>query len=244
MKPVIGITTSYIGEASPMRIFLKETYSNEIRQAGGLPMLLPLDINIEDIKEYTARLDGILFSGGADLSPHLFNEEPMWELNCLLSSRDNTELGLMKAARDLRMPIFGICRGCQTINVALGGTLYQDIQRQVPGSHGHYPKDTPACEAYHSVSILDAGSYMAEVFKQSVIRTNSFHHQSVKKLAEGLRLTAQTSDGIVEAFQGVDPGWYVHAVQFHPEAMSSKYPEFHGLFVSFIEACRKKIGDK
>jgi len=237
MKPVIGITTDCVVDGASSRIGLKETYSNEIRRAGGLPILLPLEIAEEDAEEYASKLDGILFSGGADLSPHLFDEEPIWELNSFLSSRDNTELALMKAARNLRLPIFGICRGCQTINVALGGTLYQDIPRQIPGSNGHYPKGTPVYEPYHSVSILGSDSRMAAVFKKPFIRTNSFHHQSVKQLAEGLRLTAQTADGIVEAYEGIDPAWFIHAVQFHPEAMSEKHPEFRGLFIDFIKAC-------
>jgi len=239
MKPFIGITTSYMDDASPMRMFIKETYTIEIIRAGGLPILLPLDVSAEDAGEYASKLDGILFSGGADLSPHLFNEEPIRELNSLLSVRDNTELALMKAAERLRLPIFGICRGCQTINVALGGSLIQDIPRQVPAAHGHYPKDTPVYEPYHSVSILSGDSIMGTVFKKSVIRTNSFHHQSVKQLGQGLRLTAQTADGIVEAFEGTDSAWYVHAVQFHPEAMGEKYPEFRGLFNDFITACAK-----
>jgi len=240
MKPVIGITTDCIIESSSARISLKETYSNEIRRAGGLPILLPLEILAEDAEEYASKLDGILFSGGADFSPHLFNEEPIGELHSLLTVRDNTELALMKAAKKLHLPIFGICRGCQTINIALGGSLYQDIPRQVPTAHGHYPKGTPVYEPYHSVTILCSDSRMASVFKKSVVRTNSFHHQSVKQLAEGLRLTAQTSDGIVEAYEGTDPSWYVHAVQFHPEAMADKHPEFTGLFNDFLQACKAR----
>ena len=240
MKPFIGITTDYSGEYSPFRICLEEPYAIEIRRAGGLPVLLPLDISPEDAVEYASKLDGILFSGGSDLSPHLFNEEPIRELNSLLSSRDYSELALMKAAQRLCLPVFGICRGCQTINVALGGTLFQDIPRQIPGAHGHYPKDTPVFEPYHSVSILSDDSRMAAIFKKPVVRTNSFHHQSVRQLAPGLRVTAQSSDGIIEAYEGADSAWYVHAVQFHPETMGEKHPEFRGLFTDFVTACLRQ----
>ena len=241
MKPFIGITTNFTGQDAQLCISLRETYCNEIRRAGGVPVLLPLDIKSEDIGEYTARVDGILFSGGADLSTHLFNEDPIWELNSVSSVRDATELALMEAARHLKLPVLGICRGCQTVNVALGGTLIQDIARQIPNSIGHYPKDTPSCEPYHNVTILDGESRIAAIIKQPGIRTNSFHHQAVKQLAPGLRVTAQTSDGIVEAYESADPSWFVHCVQFHPEAMSEKHPEFRGFFTDFVMACRNRI---
>jgi len=239
MKPLIGITTDSAGDTAPWRISLKETYSNAIRAAGGLPILLPLDISAEDVEEYVPKLNGVLFSGGSDLSPHLFKEEPIKELNSLLTSRDNTEMALMKVIQRLRIPIFGICRGIQTINTALGGTLFQDIPQQIPGAHGHYPRGTPAFEPYHSISILQSDSRIGSVFKKSAIRTNSFHHQSIKQIAPGLRVTAQASDGVIEACESTESAWYIHAVQFHPEAMCEKHPEFLGLFIEFVNACRK-----
>ena len=240
MKPVIGITVSFSGQDSQTAIFLRETYPNEIRRAGGVPVILPLYIADGDIEEYTSRIDGILFSGGADLSPHLFNEDPIWELNSLSSVRDETELALMKAARLLHIPVLGICRGCQTINVALGGSLIQDIPRQINNSIGHYPKDTPSYEPYHNVTILPGESRIAAIFKQSVIRTNSFHHQAVKQLAPGLRVTAKTQDGIIEAYEGEDPSWFIHSLQFHPETMCEKHPEFRGVFTDFVKVCQER----
>ena len=241
MKPFIGIAPGFTGQDSQLCISLRETYSNAIRCSGGVPVIFPLYIAPDDIGEYAARVDGILFSGGADFSPHLFNEDPIRELNSISSVRDDTELALMEAARLSRIPILGICRGCQTINIALGGSLIQDIPRQFPNSIGHYPKDIPSCEPYHYVTILGGESRMAAIFKQPGIRTNSFHHQSVKEIAPGLRVTAQTSDGIIEAYEGADPSWYVHGIQFHPEAMCEKRPEFRGLFTDFVTACRQRV---
>ena len=241
MKPFIGITTDFTGKDSDMHITLRENYINETRRAGGIPVLLPLDIMQDDIGEYTSRIDGILFSGGGDLSPNLYHEEPILEVQSIFSIRDAAELALMKAAQHLRIPVFGICRGCQTVNVAMGGTLIQDIPRQIPSSIGHYPKDTHDYEPYHSVSILDGESLMAAIFKQPSIRTNSFHHQAVKQLAAGLHITAQAQDGIVEAYEGNDPSWFVHCVQFHPETMCEKHPEFRGLFSVFIKACQNRV---
>ena len=241
MKPFIGITTNFTGDNSLICSSLRASYNNEVRNAGGTPVLLPHNILPEEAGVYVAKLDGILFSGGGDLSPHLYNEEPIRELHSFFSIRDAAELALMKEARLLYLPVFGICRGCQTINVALGGTLIQDIPRQIPDSIGHYPKEIPNYEPYHNVTILPGESKITSIFNQSNIRTNSFHHQAVKQLAPGLRITAQTSDGIIEAYEGIDPAWYIHCVQFHPETMCEKYPEFRLLFSDFIKACEERI---
>ena len=237
MKPFIGITTTFTGEDYQIGSNLRATYSNEIRRAGGTPVLLPHNILPEEASEYTVKLDGLLFSGGGDLSPHYFNEEPIRELGGFLSIRDVTELSLMREAQQIGLPVFGICRGCQLINVALGGSLYQDIPRQIPDSIGHYPKNTPHYEPFHKVTIVSGESRIASIVKQPSIRTNSFHHQSVKHLAPGLRVTAQAADGIIEAFEGTDPAWYVHCVQFHPETMCEKHPEFRAFFTEFVNAC-------
>jgi len=239
LKPLIGITTSFTGEDTQLAVYLPQVYCKAISLSGGTPVLLPLEIKPEFAKEYTSKLDGILFSGGGDLSPHLFDEDPIRELLKFFTVRDETELALINQARDLRLPVLGICRGCQVINVALGGSLYQDIPSQRPEAIGHYPKGIPVYEPYHKINILPIESRLTHIFKKPSIMTNSFHHQSVKQLAQGLRLTAQSSDGIIEAFEGIDPAWYVHGLQFHPEAMCEKHPEFLGLFADFVNACQK-----
>ncbi|MCL2006592.1 MAG: gamma-glutamyl-gamma-aminobutyrate hydrolase family protein [Treponema sp.] len=244
MKPFIGITTSFQGEDYQIGSYLRATYSNEIRRAGGTPVLLPHNIPPEEAGEYTAKLDGLLFSGGGDLSPHYFNEEPIRELVSFFSIRDVTELSLMREAQQIGLPLLGICRGCQLINVALGGSLYQDIPRQVPDSIGHYPKGTPHYEPYHNISILPGESHIASIVKQPSIRTNSFHHQSVKDLAPGLKVTAKSCDGIIEAFEGTDPSWYVNCVQFHPETMCEKHPEFRAFFTHFVNFCENRTKSK
>ena len=238
MKPFIGVTCGFSGEDAMIFNHLRATYTKEIKRAGGIPVILPLEIHSEDAEEYVSKLDGILFTGGGDISPHLFDEDPIKELGGFISIRDVTEFELMKAAQKLGVPVFGICRGCQVINVVLGGTLYQDIPKQLPDAIGHSPRNTAHYEPFHKITIEPGDSRISRVIKKQSIMTNSFHHQSVKQLAPGLRVTAKTSDGIIEAYEGTDPGWYVHSVQFHPETMSERHPEFREFFTEFVNACR------
>ena len=238
MKPFIGITAGFSGEGSPVTTALSVNYVNAVRSAGGIPVILPFEIKPEDTDEYASKLDGILFSGGGDLSPHYYNEDPIRELGSFLTARDSTELALMKTAQNRRLPVLGICRGCQLVNVALGGSLIQDIPVQMPHTISHFPKGIQNYEPYHNITILPDESRIFSIFKNSIIRTNSFHHQAVKKPASRLRVTAQASDGIVEALEGTDLDWYVHCLQFHPEMMFEKHHEFLGIFTDFINACK------
>jgi putative glutamine amidotransferase len=239
MKPIIGITSGSSGDESGLRATLSEAYINAIKRAGGIPLIVPYCILADDADEYITRLDGVLFSGGADISPHLYDEEPVREVASFSSVRDAGEFALIRAAGSQRKPVFGICRGCEVLNVALGGSLFQDIPTQIPESIGHYPAKILFDELYHNVSILSGESRMASIFKLPAIRTNSFHHQSVKQLAPGLRVTAVAKDGVIEAYEGTDPAWYVHSVQFHPEGLFGKHQEFLGLFTDFITACNR-----
>lgn len=240
MKPIIGITAALTRNEGDQYSRLNDTYTRSIRAAGGVPLILPYDTAPDDAGQYLAVLDGILFSGGGDLDPKYFGEDPHPALKRISAVYDTSELALFKAAARKKLPVFGICRGCQLINVALGGSLYQDIPAQLPSAMGHSPNGTAMSEAYHRVEIVDGPSIMARSFGEAGVYTNSFHHQAVKDLAPGLRISARTADGIIEAFEGTDPSWFLHAVQFHPEAMCSPdLPDSQGfreLFTCFVEA--------
>jgi len=238
MKPFIGITTGFTGDEPQLAHYLRTNYTNEVKRAGGIPVIFPLLITPEDAAEYVSKVDGIVFSGGPDFSPYLFNEDPIRELINFSTVRDDTEFALFREAQSAKLPILGICRGCQVINVAMGGSLFQDIPRQVQDAIGHNPSGIPSHEPYHRITILPGESRIASILKVSSIRTNSFHHQSVKQVGKGLRVTARTSDGVVEALEGTDPSWYVHCLQFHPEGMCERHPEFRALFTDFINNCR------
>ncbi|HAP44432.1 MAG: hypothetical protein A2087_09615 [Spirochaetes bacterium GWD1_61_31] len=243
MAPRIGITTFPTRQAENRFHTLNENYTRAVRAAGGLPLLLPFDLMAEEAADCVAGIDGLLISGGPDISPWQYGEEPLPAVNQVYEMYDHSGLALFQAAATRQLPVFGVCRGCQLVNVALGGSLYQDLPTQCPQVFGHRPTDQPMTELYHEVRIVEADSVMATVFGQPTIRTNSIHHQAISRLASGLRVTAQARDGIIEAVQGIESGWYLHAVQFHPESLTRDYPKFLGLFTDFVAAARLFASD-
>ncbi|QRG66788.1 gamma-glutamyl-gamma-aminobutyrate hydrolase family protein [Brevibacillus choshinensis] len=231
MKPIIGVTT-FLSEQSKYSS-VNKNYIDSIYAAGGLPVNIPIIAGETNYDAYVDMVDGILFTGGNDIAPYFFGENPVKQLHSMSSVRDEYELALFKGAYEKNMPIFGICRGIQLINVALEGTLYQDIYSQVPGALGHYPEHTAADEFYHSVQIT-GGTKLHEIFGTDRIFTNSFHHQSVKALGKNLVTTAFSEDGIVEAVESTEDRFLL-GVQWHPEAMTNRHPMFLGLFTRFVQ---------
>ncbi len=182
MKPIIGITTFESEEKGYHRI--KSNYINSVFAAGGIPINIPIIHEEKDYDAYLDILDGIIFTGGLDVSPLSYNENPLKEINSTSSIRDKYEMGLFKKAYERKLPILGICRGLQVANVVLGGSLYQDIYVQVPGVLGHQPDDMPNDEFYHSINIKK-DTKLFNIFKSEKIFVNSLHHQAIKELGEG-----------------------------------------------------------
>ncbi|MFE1627599.1 gamma-glutamyl-gamma-aminobutyrate hydrolase family protein [Brevibacillus reuszeri] len=232
MRPIIGVTT-FLSEQSKYST-VSRNYIDSIYAAGGLPVNIPIISNESNYEDYIDMLDGLLFTGGNDIAPYYFGENPVRELNSMSSIRDEYEFSLFKAAYEKNMPIFGICRGIQLINVAMDGSLYQDIYSQCPGTLGHSPEHTASDEFYHAVQIkVDTQLY--EIFGEERIFTNSFHHQSVKQLGNNLIATAYSEDGIVEAIESTEDRFLL-GVQWHPECMTKRHPMFLKLFRAFVEA--------
>ena len=234
MKPIIGLTSQF--EYSVSRKFnkLNYTYIDAVVKGGGVPIILPILKNLDDLDKYLDSIDGIIFTGGEDISPLLFGENPIKEVDTICYDRDKIELELFKRAYNRGMPILGICRGLQLINVALGGTLYQDINRQLPNSLGHI--STYNIEGgYHSIDIID-DTILYDILGKEKINVNSQHHQSVKELGKNLRVNALSSDGIIEGIE-TTTGNFVLGVQFHPEAMIEETKEFINIFEYFILYC-------
>jgi putative glutamine amidotransferase len=240
MKPIIGVTT-YLSETSKYSTVGK-AYIDSVYEAGGLPINIPIVGNKSDYLDYVDLIDGLLFTGGNDIAPYFYGENPIKELHSMSSIRDEYEFSLFRSAYEKQMPIFGICRGIQLINVALGGSLYQDIHSQCPGALGHFPEKTATDELYHSIQITK-NSKLHEIFGEEKIFTNSFHHQSVKMLGNNLMATALSEDGIIEAVESTEKDRYVLGVQWHPECMTKRHPQFGKLFLHFVEAAAayKKI---
>lgn len=218
-------------------------YTELLLKLGAEPFILPLGYKAETLGEVLQDFDGLLLCGGDDLNPTLYGEEPHPELGTFYEPRDTQELELFKAAAEMKMPVFGICRGLQLINAALGGTLYQDIPSQFPTKINHHmeaPYDVPA----HKI-LLKEGGLLAGLTGEGSLEVNSCHHQAIKELAEPLCCEAAAEDGLCEAVAGKDPDHYIAAVQWHPEFMyknADHSAEILGSFVDAAEAYRRRKG--
>jgi len=219
MKPIIGITCSYDWDKGHFR--LNKTYVNAIIKAGGIPIILP-SIQPEAVNDILKIVDGILLSGGVDVDPYIYGEKPIPNMGRIDPDRDKFEIALTREALKREVPILAICRGIQVLNVAAGGTLYQDIQSQVPGAikHRWYTSsglDVPPSYPTHTVKVK-VGSKLYKIFGKEQLRVNSFHHQAVKDVAERFKATAWAEDGIIEAIEYTGE-CFIMGVQWHPEWM-------------------------
>lgn len=236
--PLIGITLH--APADPDRATL-DTLINLIAQgvdrAGGLPVFIPLGLTTDTLHALYARLDGVLFSGGGDIGPVWYGLEPHPTMSSVDPERDRTEMLLARWAANEPKPFFGICRGTQVINVALGGTLFRDVGEH-PGAHKHsYDASLESTLRAHDIQVQE-DTRLAEILGQPVLRVNSLHHQAVRQAAPGLSITARSSDGIVEAVEMPEHPFGL-AVQWHPECLPDA-PEQRRLFEAFVRAARSK----
>lgn len=231
MRPVIGITTHLSEDERTMS--MGRTYSDVLIHLGAVPVMLPATTDAKAIAEYVNLADGVLLSGGCDVNPLLFGENTEWACGTVSVLRDAFEMELCKAllARGDK-PILGICRGFQALNVALGGTLYQDLVEQKGLMHSDP-------ELRHAVRV-EEGSVLYRLFGTQFF-VNSTHHQAVKDAAPGLRITARSDEGIVEAFE--HESLPILATQFHPERLTGvlwddRTPDFAPLFAHFAALCQ------
>ncbi len=230
MRKLIGVTSEYRHYTNKKSLEVNNTYIRAVERAGGFPIIIPILEDKENIDIYLDLIDGLVLTGGADILPSLFGEDPMKETTSICLDRDMMELKLVEKAIERNIPILGVCRGLQVINVALGGNLYQDIPKQVAGAHGHVSIES-VFTGYHDIKI-EKDSFLYEIFNKDKLLVNSLHHQAVKDLGEGLKVSAKSNDGIIEAIEGLDKP--IYCVQFHPEALAEKKEEFLNIFKFFI----------
>jgi putative glutamine amidotransferase len=234
MKPLIGITTNQSHNVyGQPTIMLMQSYVNAVIQAGGIPVLIPSSITDEGWDSVYSRLDAILFSGGGDISLEHFPGEPHPRIDDVDLLRDSLELKFVTAAAKDGKPFLGICRGCQVVNVALGGTLYTHIHDQIPNALDHdYPGNRRTI-LVHEVKI-EEGTRIAEIYGEPIIKVNSLHHQGLKDIAPSLRVAGHSPDGLVEAIELPDHPFGL-AVQWHPEWLTDQ-ESTRNLFRKFVEA--------
>ncbi|HOO25611.1 MAG TPA: gamma-glutamyl-gamma-aminobutyrate hydrolase family protein [Clostridiales bacterium] len=229
----IGIT--YLG-SDPFRRYMQKKYTDSLKAAGAKAVLLKQSEDNDVISRYATDCDAFVFPGGADLSPSLYGEEPLPECGKSYPERDNFEVALLNEVMRLRKPILSICRGAQLVNVALGGTLYQDIKSQLPEALPGHMDFWRRKRGSHPI-IIEKDSRIFDIFGEKAY-VNSMHHQAIKEPANYLRPVAKSADGIIEALEYPAYPYFV-AVQWHPEHMAASDPKQAALFKSFVEESAK-----
>lgn len=219
------------------RVRLNSAYVRALESAGLVPLIVPPLSGEGAVREILARVDGVVLTGGEDVEPSLYGQERVEQCGASNPERDATEIALVRAARDLKRPVLAICRGPQLLNVALGGTLFQDIPSQVEGALDHNARDERASRI-HPVAV-EPGSRIANAVEATALSVNSLHHQSVRRIAPPLRVTAVAPDGVVEGVESVDDDWWVIGVQWHPEEMTDSPEQWdRGIFKAFADRLR------
>jgi putative glutamine amidotransferase len=212
------------------------TYTDAVLRAGGLPVVLT-PVPDEDVASIVERVDGLLLSGGGDIEPRRYGESPHPTVRRTNAARDEFEIALTRAALARHLPVLAICRGLQIVNVALGGTLIQDIPSAL-GSIDHTVIGHAVYDGHQPVTV-ESNSLIAKATGETDLMVNSIHHQAVKDIAPGFRAVAWANDGVVEGIEYEDERWPLLAVQWHPEYLSGNSDEpSHRLFEGFVDSAR------
>lgn len=236
MKPVVGVIPLFDEEKDS--IWMVPGYMEGILQAGGLPIILPLKAEDDELLQLCDMCNGFLFTGGQDVDPAVYGAEKSRWCGMPNHDRDVLETRIFAYALEKDKPVFGICRGIQLINALLGGTLYQDLPAEYEGSkevehHMKPPYDVPC----HQVTVPE-NTPLWQLLRKSILKVNSYHHQAIKELARTLKAMAISEDGLIEAVYMPDKR-FIQAVQWHPELIYQADEDARKLFGSFVDACRE-----
>jgi len=248
MKPLIGITCSYgIVSGNPLSSVstahmpqefnqLSNAYVKAVENAGGLPVIIPLYNDIKNIIPLLEILDGIVLPGGADVSSIMYGQRPSGKLKTITPLRDKQEIEIVNhIIKHKHMPVLGICRGMQILNIAYGGSLYQDLESNGFSCHllNMYPRNYET----HTVIPCET-SILSGIFGNTEIGVNSFHHQAVQNIGNGLKVTALSSDKVIEAVEDCQEDKFMVGIQWHPEEMPEDTKQ-QEIFKIFINSCKK-----
>jgi len=234
--PIIGVTTS--SEVTPKgvsRAFLNASYIRAVEKAGGVPLLLTPYHSPDALKRFAEQVDGLLLTGGGDIDPVRFGEAPHAKTDLISPERDELELErVTRQAIDSGLPLLAICRGLQVVNVALGGSLHQHVP-DVFGESIAHSQPGARSDRTHDVTV-EAGSLLARVAGGEQLRVNSFHHQAINQLGDGLKPVAWSPDKVIEAVEMPGARGLVLAVQWHPEELVDDDPAALALFRTLVDA--------
>lgn len=237
---IIGITGEEIRQKDkqwgPSMDGQSQTYVDAIVRAGGTPIILPVTSNVKVWEQYLQFCDGILFAGGADIQPALYGEQNHESVTDVAVDRDKQELYLIKKFLEKDKPLLAICRGMQLLNIADGGTLYQDIPSCLPNASNHRISSEKQDVTFlaHQLKI-EPTSRLATILQTCSLGTNSHHHQAIKEPGHNCIITAHAEDGIIEAIE-LPEAYYAIGVQSHPESLGDAVPVWQRLFASFVQA--------
>ncbi len=231
-QPLIGVTTSSVSR-EPERVQLNAAYVRAVEVGGGVPVLLPPQLSPAALGQLLLAVDGILLTGGGDIDPSRYGEPPHESLVYVSEERDTLEIAVVHAALERNLPVLALCRGMQVLNVALGGSLIQDIPSQFTTDINHSQSE-PREEVTHEVAV-QPGSRLRGLLGSDSIQVNSFHHQALKTLGAGLEAVAWAPDGIIEGIELPGDGFVV-GVAWHPEDLVNSRNEARALFEGLVEA--------
>lgn len=236
-KPLIGLTT-YRKDAKDSGVplyGLMRSYIEAVSAAGGVPLLIPLGLDNSDLSTILQRLDGLVLPGGGDVDPMAYRGKDHENLRGIDKDRDRVEIDMARKAVQAGKPFLAICRGHQVLNVALGGTMWEDLATQVPGSirHDYYGQGARS-DRPHTVHVRQ-GSRLADILRDEEVPVNSLHHQGLRDLAPDLTVSATSPDGLIEGVE-IEGHPFAIGVQWHPENLVGIDPAMHNLFISFVEA--------
>jgi putative glutamine amidotransferase len=235
--PLIGVTTSITVGKSPERAYVNSAYLHAVQRAGGVPVALPPQLDSDALARLLAEIHGLLLAGGGDMDPALFGELSHPTLYEVAPSRDALETTAVRVVMGRRRPILAVCRGIQVLNVALGGSLYQDLGTD-PGTELRHGQQEPRDQPTHKV-VVEPGSHLARILDTEELEVNSMHHQAVKRLGAGLRAVAWAPDRIVEGVEAEDGSRFVVGVQWHPEELVGHSEPARRLFAALVDEARR-----
>lgn len=242
--PIIGVTPSGETNKAGVRMYsVAADYTTAIERAGGMPVILPMHLaNVDSVLD---ALDGVVFTGGGDIEPSLFNQEQHETTDYIDEERDTFEIALMKAAFARDLPILAICRGVQVMNVERGGTLIQDIPSQTDSTMEHAQRKLGVDEhaTFQTATIQGGNHPIAQALGEGSVDINSFHHQALGEVPESLQVVATSDDGIIEAVYAPE-STYAVGTQWHPERLAAEHAEHQALFDNLVRAAEAYAGRK